>query len=54
MGSNTLMTHAAELRARALCATPEERDDLLYLADEYERLAETAPDAGPETVFLPK
>jgi hypothetical protein len=36
---------AAELRARALCATGEERADLLFLAAEYERLA-TTPDAG--------
>lgn len=31
-------TLAAELRARALSATAEERFDLLFLATEYERL----------------
>ena len=31
---------AAELRARALRAAPEERADLLLLATEYERLAQ--------------
>lgn len=30
---------AAELRVRALCASPDERADLCFLATEYERLA---------------
>jgi hypothetical protein len=51
------LTLAAELRARALGATDEERADLLFLAAEYERLA-AAADAGtrrgPLNVSLPK
>lgn len=45
---------AAELRARARCATPEERADLLFLAAEYERLGESDPAAAPDPVVLPK
>ncbi|WP_171982402.1 hypothetical protein [Sphingomonas sp. LM7] len=44
---------AAELRIRALCATAEERADLLFLAAEYERLA-AALQHGPVQVLLPK
>jgi len=48
---------AAELRARALSATAEDRADLLFLAMEYEQLAETidaVPQRGAVKVFLPK
>ncbi len=48
---------AAELRARALVATDEERADLLFLAAEYDRMA-AEPGGGtqqlPLKVFLPK
>jgi hypothetical protein len=48
---------AAELRARALTATVEERLDLLFLAAEYERLDAAMRDAAeqpPVKVYLPK
>lgn len=44
---------AAELRARALSATAEEGADLLFLAAEYERLAQALMQA-PVAVLLPK
>lgn len=39
MAMQTLERLAAELRLRALCASPDERADLCFLATEYERLA---------------
>jgi len=57
MELETPQTLAAELRARALSATGEERFDLLFLATEYERLGnalscDIAP--RPIQVYLPK
>ncbi|WP_447765544.1 hypothetical protein [Sphingopyxis panaciterrae] len=47
---------AAELRLRALDAGPKEQAELLFLAAEYERLAELAFDTRPgwNGVSLPK
>jgi len=48
---------AAELRARALSAAAGDRADLLFLATEYEQLAETldaVEQRGGVKVFLPK
>lgn len=48
---------AAELRARAVTATVEERLELLFLAGEYERLEATLrspAEQQPVKVFLPK
>lgn len=43
---------AAELRLRAATAEPRERDELLFLADEYERMAQV-PGPGRGGFFLP-
>lgn len=51
------MILAAELRARARLAKPRERDELLFLAAEYEKLIEAQdPDAphGAIDVLLPR
>lgn len=57
MHEHNSLALAAELRARALSATAEDRADLLFLAMEYERLAGTI-DTGLKQaavkVFLPK
>lgn len=48
---------AAELRARAEQAHAHERADLLFLASEYERMAETPPlllDGAAVRVRLPR
>ncbi len=47
---------AAELRACAESASDEDRADLLFLAAEYERLAESDDEdmGGPLHVSLPK
>jgi hypothetical protein len=47
---------AAELRLRALDVEAPERDDLLFLAAEYDRLAEVGFDGRPgwTGVSLPK
>lgn len=45
---------AAELRLRALDADPKERADLLFLAAEYEKMAETAAFGGrPDWLGVP-
>ena len=48
---------AAELRLRAQDAAPHERDELLFLAAEYERIAELPTSVGRRDwrgFFLPK
>jgi len=48
---------AIQLRARATSATGEEREELLYLAAEYDALAELSfslDPAAPFAVMLPK
>ncbi|MCD2325079.1 hypothetical protein LQ953_13740 [Sphingomonas sp. IC-56] len=57
MDSDDPQSLAAELRARAVTATLEERFDLLFLAAEYERLdgmVNAAPELQPVKVYLPK
>lgn len=56
MVSHNPLKLAAELRARAVQALPKEREELLFLAAEYERLV-ASPDWGqlPATrVSLPR
>lgn len=54
---NRAATLAAELRLRARDADPRERDELLFLAAEYERIA-ALPGSGDRRkwrgLFLPK
>lgn len=48
---------AEELRQRAQTAIGKEKEDLLFLAAEYDALAENEPDGDPEgdfVVMLPK
>lgn len=57
MSTQNPLTLAAELRARAALAKPEEQRDLLFLAAEYERLAkenEEGDRGGTVNVRLPE
>lgn len=56
-GSMTMRIIAEELRQRAQTAIGKEKDDLLFLAAEYDALAENEPGGDPEgdfVVMLPK
>jgi hypothetical protein len=57
MTANMLHEIAIELRLRAGGAAGKEREDLLFLAAEYDALAELSRSPDPErrfTVMLPK
>lgn len=57
MTRNNPSSLAAELRARAFDAKPKERDDLLFLAAEYEQLTDAQEQGAQQqtlNVLLPR
>ncbi|MCD2314794.1 hypothetical protein LQ954_01375 [Sphingomonas sp. IC-11] len=56
MSAHQLLDLAMKLRARAASAGPSEREDLLFLANEYEAMAARSfktDQAEPVSVILP-